>query len=119
MQKRFARIRDIAATMREALERADWLEVGRQIAAEWENRKGLAPGVTTPEIDGILAAAAKAGAFGGKVCGAGGGGCLFALGDPERVPAIREAIRSAGGRLLDCTIELEGLRVETNVDLPA
>ncbi len=119
VQRRFARISEIAGAMREALERSDWVEVGRQIAAEWDNRKGLAPGVTTPEIDAILSAASKAGAFGGKVCGAGGGGCLFALGDPAHVPAIREAIRAAGGRLLDCTIESEGLRVETNVDLPA
>ena len=119
VQRRFARIRDIAGSMRDALEGGDWPEVGRQIAAEWENRKGLAPGVTTREIDGILSAATKAGAFGGKVCGAGGGGCLFVLGDIERVPAIREAICSAGGRLLDFTIESDGLRVETNVDLPA
>jgi D-glycero-alpha-D-manno-heptose-7-phosphate kinase len=119
VQRRFGRIRDIAGAMREALERADWAEVGRQIAEEWENRKGLAPGVTTPDIDGILSAARSAGALGGKVCGAGGGGCLFALGDPDRVPAIRDAIRGAGGRLLDFTIESEGLRVETGVDLPA
>src|SRR3954465_2663312 len=71
----FARIRDIAAAMRTALERRDWAEVGRQIAAEWDNRKNLAPGVTTPAIDAMLAAAQRAGALAGKVCGAGGGGC--------------------------------------------
>ena len=79
--------------MRDALERGDWREVGRQIADEWENRKGLAPGVTTPEIDAMLAAARDAGALGGKVCGAGGGGCLFCLGEPERIPAIRAGDR--------------------------
>jgi D-glycero-alpha-D-manno-heptose-7-phosphate kinase len=115
VQQRFARIRDIAGAMRDALERGAWAEVGRQVAEEWENRKGLAPGVTTPEIDSILAAARGAGAFGGKVCGAGGGGCLFCLGEPERIPAIREAIASAGGRLLDFNIEADGLRVDTRV----
>jgi len=39
----FERIRDTAVTMRAALERGDWDEVGRQIATEWENRKRLAP----------------------------------------------------------------------------
>jgi len=53
VQLSFARIRDIAAAMRTALERRDWPEVGRQIAAEWDNRKNLAPGVTTPEIDAM------------------------------------------------------------------
>src|SRR6185436_14383417 len=80
VHRSFARIRDIAAAMRTALERRDWPEVGRQIAAEWDNRKNLAPGVTTPEIDAMLAAARAAGSQGGKVCGAGGGGCLFCLG---------------------------------------
>ncbi len=40
----------------------------------------------------MLAAAARAGARGGKVCGAGGGGCLFCIGDPEDVPGIRAAL---------------------------
>ena len=115
VQHRFARIRDIAGEMRAALERGDWKAVGRHVAEEWENRKRLAPGVATPEIDAILAAAAEAGAYGGKVCGAGGGGCLFCIGEPDRIPAIRQAIAGAGGRLLDFRIETEGLRVETRV----
>jgi D-glycero-alpha-D-manno-heptose-7-phosphate kinase len=112
VQARFGRIRDIAAAMRAALERGDWPAVGRQIAEEWENRKGLAPGVTTPAIDRMLAAAMSAGAFGGKVCGAGGGGCLFCIGDPSRVPAIREALQSAGAQLLEFHIERDGLRLD-------
>ena len=115
VRQRFARIRDIAGAMRTALERGDWPDVGAQIAAEWENRKGLAPGVTTPEIDAMLAAARGAGAYGGKVCGAGGGGCLFCLGEPERLPAIREAIAAHGGRLLDFGIEAQGLQVDTRM----
>ena len=109
----FARIRDIAAAMRTALERRDWPEVGRQIAAEWENRKQLAPGVTTTEIDNMLAAARRAGAIGGKVCGAGGGGCLFGFGDPADIPAIRQALHEAGARVLDFTIESRGLVIDT------
>ena len=113
VQRSFARIRDIAGAMRAALERRDWPEVGRQIAAEWENRKQLAPGVTTPEIDAMLEAARKAGATGGKVCGAGGGGCLFAFGDPADVPAMRQALHEAGARVLDFTIESRGLLIDT------
>jgi D-glycero-alpha-D-manno-heptose-7-phosphate kinase len=115
VQARFARIRDVARAMRPALERGDWPEVGRQVAEEWENRKGLAPGVTTSAIDAMLKAAREAGAYGGKVCGAGGGGCLFCLGDPERLPAIRSALQAAGARLLDCHVEPEGLKLTTHV----
>jgi D-glycero-alpha-D-manno-heptose-7-phosphate kinase len=112
VQASFDRIRDIAVAMREALARQDWPEVGRQIALEWENRKRLAAGVTTSEIDALLAAAARAGAIAGKVCGAGGGGCLFCFGDPESIPGIRRALADAGARVLDFTIEERGLIVE-------
>ncbi|HEY2432943.1 MAG TPA: hypothetical protein VGI12_09755 [Vicinamibacterales bacterium] len=109
----FDRIRDIAAAMRLALERRDWPEVGRQIAAEWDNRKALAPGVTTAGIDAMLAAAAQAGALGGKVCGAGGGGCLFCFGDPANIPAIRQALHASGAQVLEFTIEARGLLIDT------
>jgi D-glycero-alpha-D-manno-heptose-7-phosphate kinase len=114
----FARIRDIAQAMRAALERQDWLEVGRQIAAEWENRKRLAPGVTTAAIDAMLLAARNAGALAGKVCGAGGGGCLFCLTEPDRKQAVRQALADAGAQVLDCGVERDGLRVEANDSEP-
>jgi D-glycero-alpha-D-manno-heptose-7-phosphate kinase len=118
VQDRFGRIRDIAVAMRCALEAGDWREVGRQVAAEWDNRKGLAPGVTTPGIDAMLEAARAAGAFGGKVCGAGGGGCLFCIGEPADVPEIRRALAGNGARVLDFTIEPSGLIVETHETAP-
>jgi D-glycero-alpha-D-manno-heptose-7-phosphate kinase len=116
VQARFARIRDIAVAMRPALEREDWVEVGRQIAEEWENRKQLAPGVTTDHINRMLDAARAAGAVGGKVCGAGGGGCLFCLAQPVDIPAVRDALAGAGARVLDFRIETQGLKVETRVE---
>lgn len=110
--ERFARIRDVAVAMRRALEQGDWAEVGRQIGEEWENRKRLAPGVTTPEIDGMMEAARSAGALATKICGAGGGGCMIAFADPHRVPDVRDALGGAGATVLDYRIETEGLQVE-------
>lgn len=106
----FEHIRDTAAVMREALGRGDWTRVAAAIDEEWENRKCLAPGVTTPAIDGLIARARAAGARAAKVCGAGGGGCLFCFADPGRTGAVREALASGGARLLDYRIESEGLR---------
>jgi D-glycero-alpha-D-manno-heptose-7-phosphate kinase len=116
VQARFARIRDVAEAMRGALERRDWTAVGEHVADEWENRKRLAPGVSTPAIDAMLSAAIDAGAAGGKVCGAGGGGCLFCIGDPDRIPAIRRALSDNGARILDFTIEPEGLKIDSRID---
>jgi len=105
----FERIRDTAIAMRGALERGDWDEVGRQISVEWDNRKRLAPGVTTPTIDDLIARAAAAGATGAKVCGAGGGGCLFCYGPPASRGAIAEALARGGARILDYHFDTEGL----------
>ena len=107
----FERIRDTANAMRRALTSGDWDEVGRQIAIEWENRKRLAPGVTTPVIDALIERAVRAGATAAKVCGAGGGGCLFCYGPPASHEAIRAALAAGGARLLDYRIETEGLQL--------
>ena len=105
----FERIRDTAATMRAALGRGDWDGVGRAIAEEWENRKLLAPGVTTPAIEALIARAAGAGATAAKVCGAGGGGCMFCYGPPERRGDIAAALAGGGARVLDYRFERHGL----------
>jgi D-glycero-alpha-D-manno-heptose-7-phosphate kinase len=108
----FERIRDTAVAMRASLAAEDWDATGRHLAVEWENRKRLAPGVTTPHIDELIARAVAAGAYAGKVCGAGGGGCLFCLAPPGRVPEVQAALVTGGARLLDFHIETEGLRVD-------
>jgi D-glycero-alpha-D-manno-heptose-7-phosphate kinase len=108
---RFERIRDIAVAMRAALAAGDWDQVGRHVEAEWINRKGLAPGVSTPVLEDLMAAARHAGAHGGKVCGAGGGGCLFFVAPPDAVPAVRAALAGRGARLLDYRVDTEGLQV--------
>ena len=108
----FERIRDTAVAMRAALEREDWEAVGHNLAEEWSNRKRLAAGVSTPQIDDLIARARAGGAQAAKVCGAGGGGCLFCLAPPDKTPAVRAALIAGGAELLDFRIETEGLRVD-------
>ena len=105
----FEHIRDTAAAMRRALTEADWDGVGRAIAKEWEHRQRLAPGVSTPAIDALIARAMGAGATAAKVCGAGGGGCLVSYGPPDRHGAIQAALQEGGARLLPFAIERHGL----------
>ena len=105
----FERIRDTAAAMRRALVAGDWDAVGRAIVEEWDNRKRLAPGVTTAAIDGLIARAMKAGATAAKVCGAGGGGCLFCFGPPDKREDIAQALAAGGAQLLPYKFERDGL----------
>jgi D-glycero-alpha-D-manno-heptose-7-phosphate kinase len=104
-------IRDAAVSMRGALEERDWPAVAAYLNAEWEARKRLAPGVTTPEIDRLLSRTREAGALAGKVCGAGGGGCLICLVDPARKEDVTAALAQSGARVLPFAIERDGLRV--------
>jgi len=54
-------------------------------------------GISTPKIEAMLRAAEEAGAYGGKINGSGGGGCMFAYA-PENPQQVAEAIEEKGGR---------------------
>ena len=79
VQRNFGHIASIASSMRIAAEKADWSEAGRLLREEWSHRRGNLPGISTPAIDRLIALARRAGSLGAKVCGAGGGGCVFFL----------------------------------------
>ena len=111
-----AAIGAIAVQVREALLAERFEAVSELIAAEWEARKRLAPGVTTPDIDRI-AEAARAGGGAAKVCGAGGGGVVAVWAPPgARGPGRREAVekslKAAGFRVFPARVDLRGLEVE-------
>ena len=112
VRQAFDGIRDAALGVRLALEREQWRDAAVHIDAEWEHRKRLAPAVTTPAIDALLARARAAGALAGKVCGAGGGGCLFCLTEPDRHAAVSAALAAGGATVLPFSIAEQGLLIE-------
>jgi len=114
ISEHFRRIADSAAATRRALTQHDWTELARQVRLEWRERKALAPGVTTPAIDRLMAQAEAAGALAGKVCGAGGGGCVFFLVEPGRRDNVCRAITDTGAQLLESQIDTDGLRVDVD-----
>jgi D-glycero-alpha-D-manno-heptose-7-phosphate kinase len=106
------RVRAAARSMAAAAERQDFEAMGKALAAEWDARRKLAPVVSSHAIERAIETAAGAGAWGGKACGAGGGGCVVILSPPERSTAVREALgRLLEGRLLSVTVENRGLLV--------
>jgi D-glycero-alpha-D-manno-heptose-7-phosphate kinase len=78
----------------------------------WQRKRALSGQVSTPYIDEIYAAAMDAGAIGGKLLGAGGGGFILVFAHPEKQAVIRERL----GTLLRVpfTLESEGAKIIHN-----
>jgi D-glycero-alpha-D-manno-heptose-7-phosphate kinase len=110
--ERFDAIRDVAVQAKAALSASDWPRLGSLMAAEWEARRGLADGISTPEIESLLGLARARGSWGGKACGAGGGGSLAVLCPPEGRAALVASWSAAGARVLDARPTSKGLTAE-------
>jgi mevalonate kinase len=69
-------------------------------------------GVSDESLEWLTNAARKAGALGAKLTGAGGGGCMIALSEDEKLQSVLEAIQRAGGTTFTARKTDEGVRVE-------
>jgi D-glycero-alpha-D-manno-heptose-7-phosphate kinase len=105
------RIVSAAGRLRDALEAHRYDDVAPLMDDEWQARKQLAPGVTTPEIDRIAELAREAGGA-AKVCGAGGGGMVAVWAVPGKREKAQAAIRDAGFKVVPFRVDLRGLEVE-------
>jgi D-glycero-alpha-D-manno-heptose-7-phosphate kinase len=109
--ERLSSIADAAVAMAASLDAGDLARVGAAMTAEWKARRELAPVVSTPQVEHILDTARAAGAWGGKVCGAGGGGCVAILAPPAARDAVAAAVAALGHPLLYCRPTGSGLRL--------
>jgi D-glycero-alpha-D-manno-heptose-7-phosphate kinase len=112
VHRNFDQIAGIAYAMRRALEGSNWEEAGRLLREEWSFRRRNAPGITTPLIDQLVTSARRAGALGAKVCGAGGGGCVFFLVEPGAKQRVSEIISKAGVEVLPVRVAPRGVKVQ-------
>jgi D-glycero-alpha-D-manno-heptose-7-phosphate kinase len=94
VEQKFKGIVEATKKLEDALLKRDYKTAVSAIREEWETRKTLAPGISTPEMDEAYARASKVTDLAFKVCGAGGGGCFFII-LPEKNPEIREAVKAA------------------------
>lgn len=105
------KISQIAQKMRVAIESADWKETGRLMHDEWMFRRRNLPTISTKAIDKIIGSSRRNGALAGKVCGAGGGGCLVLLIEPDAREKVNRAVEEAGGQILPIQIDRQGVTV--------
>jgi D-glycero-alpha-D-manno-heptose-7-phosphate kinase len=82
----------LSETMREMLVKNDLHAVGELLHQGWMGKRKLAPGITNPRIDELYGLAREAGAVGGKILGAGGGGFLMLYVEPEDQDRVRQVL---------------------------
>ena len=75
-----------------ALQEGSLDTLGSLLHRNWELKKGLASGVSNGHIDSLYSRAREAGALGGKITGAGGGGFLLLYCNPKYQGKVREAL---------------------------
>ena len=111
--KHLEQVREAAAAMAAGLRELSFPAMGSALSQEWAARRLLAPVVSTPTIERAIAAAVGAGAWGGKACGAGGGGCVVFLSPSERTAAVRQSLSELGeGAVLPVRVVNQGLRLD-------
>lgn len=74
-------------------EQAPLEEFGRLLDESWKIKRGLTHLISTNEIDAIYERGIRAGAVGGKLCGAGAGGFMLFFVPLEKQPQVREALK--------------------------
>jgi D-glycero-alpha-D-manno-heptose-7-phosphate kinase len=89
------RMSDSVPVFKEALLRSDYKCAGEMLLEGWTTKKQLASAISNSGIDTLYEVAMSQGAWGGKILGAGGGGCLMMLAPVERRAGIVGALQKA------------------------
>ncbi|NLG71702.1 MAG: GHMP kinase, partial [Chloroflexi bacterium] len=97
---------------RDELLRLNVDDIGELLHESWMFKKQLASQISNPEIDEMYRAAREAGATGGKISGAGGGGFLLLYCPYERQEAVRYTLRNL--QELPFLMEQDGSKVIFN-----
>lgn len=106
----FGSIAEIAREGQMAILKGDLKKLGLLMNKNQKLLKSL--GVSSPELNKLIDASLKAGAYGAKLSGAGGGDCMIALVPPDKVRSVGMAIEKSGGILLKVKTQAQGVREE-------
>ena len=102
-------VKELGFRSKRALEAGDLRCFGRLLHEQWEHKKRRSSGMSNPKIDEWYELGRQAGAIGGKLVGAGGGG--FLLFYAERPQPVRTAMRKAGLEEVRFRFDFEGTKV--------
>jgi len=102
-------LKDQAVKMKEHLLRGELSKIGEVLHYGWQNKKQMAKSISNSLIDDVYEAAIIAGATGGKISGAGGGGFMFFYCPDVTKNKVGQAVQSFGGRVQPFKFTAQGL----------
>lgn len=102
-------LKEQAVLMKEALLRGKLSEIGEILDFGWKHKKNMTKGISNPMIEEVYEAAKKAGATGGKISGAGGGGFMTFYCPGTKRYAVTEAVEAFGGTVKNYNFTRKGL----------
>jgi D-glycero-alpha-D-manno-heptose-7-phosphate kinase len=108
------RVRALADRMLTALRRGDLTLFGSLLDEGWEAKRRISGRISNPRIDHLYDLARNAGALGGKITGAGGGGFLLLYCEHERQEAVRTALRTEGIQEMAFALDTNGAQLIVN-----
>lgn len=103
-------LKSITIEMKNLLLRRELDEFGALLHVAWENKKKLSPKISSPEIEAMYEEARSAGALGGKVSGAGGGGYMLFYCPFEKKHKVAKRLMRLGGSITDFRFAPYGLQ---------
>jgi len=103
-----AQLKGDAVAMKESLLKGDIRDFARVLGRSWEAKKKVAKKVSNASIDRAYDVALRAGAYAGKVSGAGGGGFMMFVVDPIRRPEVIRALSGQDGTVTVCHFTTRG-----------
>ena len=104
-------LKEDAYTMKEAVLKGDIAKFAATLGKSWEAKKRTADSISNSHIDAVYSVALEAGAYAGKVSGAGGGGFMMFVVDPvKRLKLIKVLKAFDGGHVMDFHFVTEGTK---------
>lgn len=104
------KMKQLTLQMKDLLLTGNLSEFAKLLNAEWELKKKLDRGISTDKTDSLLHAAREAGALGGKLLGAGGGGFILVYCEPGKQVRVKNAIEDLGGKTFPIRFDKDGLQ---------
>ncbi len=104
-------LKELTIEMKNALLQGRLNDFGVLLHEAWLNKKNLDANISSSHIDELYEAAREAGATGGKILGAGGGGYLLVFCPFDKKHLIAQRLEELGGQVVEFSFDLDGLQI--------